>query len=768
MRKTSGAQPARKPSAFASARSSIGRWPLIFGSGAKAAQPPTITDTALLDTVPAHRLGKAGADKVDARVHPTASTVERRGFRVPFIGHMTLRRQLALLFPLLVLSLGLAWLLFWMDSGRAVSLGLQSRLLGDALMHSQRLARSAPQAARGQSQALRQFGESRKVMVDHVALLGTGGVVGGRRMSPIDATLQPKLRSVDDVWQRTDAAALALLAQQLPLSRVSGASMTLVAELPALADRAEQVAQLLGAAGGSGMDALAGSRLFALSERMAREVLQLSGTSGASPERALALRSDAASFAAALDGLYGALEARRSAMPRDVEARTRLAEIRAAWKRLAAPLSSLIEALPALQAARQAEQRIGVDSEPLRGALSELQAYVLEQQTGPSLLRMGIVACLVLAAVAALGMALVYYQDVERRAREAEAQRIQAERMEREAKRTNDQNQSAILRLMNELQEVADGDLTVQATVSEDITGAIADSVNYTIEELRNLVARINATAGLVNDASSRAQSVAASLQSTTEQQSREIRQTGESVLSMANQINEVSEHASQSAQVARQSLGAAEQGRQAVEKAIAGMDGIRDHIQETAKRIKRLGESSQEIGEIVELISDITEQTNVLALNAAIQAASAGEAGRGFTVVAEEVQRLAERSAEATRQISGLIRTIQIDTHDAVAAMERSTQGVVAGTRLSDAAGKALEEIERVSRQLTELIEEISTTTSSQAQSATGVARNIGKILQFTEQTSLGTHQTASSILQLATLARELQNSVSRFKVNT
>jgi twitching motility protein PilJ len=315
---------------------------------------------------------------------------------------------------------------------------------------------------------------------------------------------------------------------------------------------------------------------------------------------------------------------------------------------------------------------------------------------------------------------------------------------------------------------VADGDLTVQATVSEDITGAIADSVNYTIEELRNLVARINATAGLVNDASSRAQSVAASLQSSTEQQSREIRQTGESVLSMANQINEVSEHASQSAQVARQSLGAAEQGRQAVEKAIAGMDGIRDHIQETAKRIKRLGESSQEIGEIVNLISDITERTNVLALNAAIQAASAGEAGRGFTVVAEEVQRLAERSAEATRQISGLIRTIQIDTHDAVAAMERSTQGVVAGTRLSDAAGKALEEIERVSRQLTELIEDISTTTSSQAQSATGVARNIGKILQFTEQTGLGTHQTAASILQLATLARELQNSVSRFKVNS
>ncbi|MCX7201791.1 MAG: hypothetical protein NTV17_05755, partial [Burkholderiales bacterium] len=244
----SAAKPARKPSAASSIRSAIGRWPMMFGSGAKAAYPATVTDTALLDTVPAPPVGQPAASPGEPRVRPLVIAAGRRGFRVPFIGHMTLRRQLALLFPLLVLSLGLAWLLFWMDSGRAVSLGLQSRLLGDALVHSQRLARSAPQAARGQAQALRQFGESRKVMVDHVALLGTGGVVGGRRMSPIDATLQPKLRSVDDVWQRTDAAALALLAQQGPLLRVSGASTTLVAELPALADRAEQVAQLLGAA----------------------------------------------------------------------------------------------------------------------------------------------------------------------------------------------------------------------------------------------------------------------------------------------------------------------------------------------------------------------------------------------------------------------------------------------------------------------------------------------------------------------------------------
>jgi twitching motility protein PilJ len=272
---------------------------------------------------------------------------------------------------------------------------------------------------------------------------------------------------------------------------------------------------------------------------------------------------------------------------------------------------------------------------------------------------------------------------------------------------------------------------------------------------------------GLVADASSKAQTVSTRLQAASEQQSREIRETGEAVLRMASQINDVSGRAAESAQVARQSLGAAEQGRQAVQNSIAGMHGIREQIQETAKRIKRLGESSQEIGEIVALISDITEQTNVLALNAAIQAASAGEAGRGFTVVAEEVQRLAERSAEATRQIAALIRTIQVDTQDAVAAMERSTQGVVSGTRLSDEAGNALAEIGRVSRQLAELIQDFSRTTSQQAASAGGVAHSIQRILLVTEQTSEGTQQTAGSIVQLAELAGELKNSVSRFRVS-
>src|SRR5205814_8238333 len=224
------------------------------------------------------------------------------------------------------------------------------------------------------------------------------------------------------------------------------------------------------------------------------------------------------------------------------------------------------------------------------------------------------------------------------------------------------------------------------------------------------------------------------------EKQSVEIRQTSASVLSMAKAMNAMSESASQSASVARQSLAAAQKGTQAVQNTIKGMNEIREQIQETSKRIKRLGESSQEIGEITELISDITEQTNVLALNAAIQAASAGEAGRGFSVVAEEVQRLAERSGDATRQIAALVKTIQTDTQDAVAAMERATQGVVEGTRLSDAAGTALGDIDRVSRQLADLIAHISNQALREAESANVVAANIQHIFAVTEQTGEGT----------------------------
>jgi twitching motility protein PilJ len=260
------------------------------------------------------------------------------------------------------------------------------------------------------------------------------------------------------------------------------------------------------------------------------------------------------------------------------------------------------------------------------------------------------------------------------------------------------------------------------------------------------------------------AQAISNRLYEASQRQNREIRQSTESVLQMTQSINDVSQSAEQSARVAQQSLAAADQGAQSVQNQIAGMNEIRTQIQDTSKRIKRLGDSSLEIGEIVELISDITEQTNVLALNAAIQAASAGEAGRGFTVVAEEVQRLAERSAEATKQIDAIVKTIQADTQDAVAAMEKSTHGVVEGTKLSDAAGSALEEIRRVSRELAELIGRISTQTHRQSTSVSEVTRGMQGILRITEETTEGTKESNVSIGQLTRLAADLRSSVAGF----
>ncbi|MDP3088090.1 MAG: methyl-accepting chemotaxis protein [Methylotenera sp.] len=327
-------------------------------------------------------------------------------------------------------------------------------------------------------------------------------------------------------------------------------------------------------------------------------------------------------------------------------------------------------------------------------------------------------------------------------------------------------NQEAVLQLLDEMGDLADGDLTVKAQVRDSITGAIADSINYTIDSLRDLVVEINRATEQVTSATSVAQGTSARLLSAAETQSEQIMQTTDAVTDMTRSILQVSSNAAQASEVAQRSLEAANQGSQAVQNTISGMNEIRTQIQETSKRIKRLGESSQEISEIVELISDITEQTNILALNAAIQAASAGEAGRGFTVVAEEVQRLAERSSEATKQISAIVKTIQTDTHGAVMAMEKSTEGVVDGARVADAAGQALSEIESVTNNLARLIQSISAATNAQTESATTVANNMQMIQEITTQTTEGTQLTADSVGQLTALAEELRDSVAGFKL--
>jgi twitching motility protein PilJ len=340
------------------------------------------------------------------------------------------------------------------------------------------------------------------------------------------------------------------------------------------------------------------------------------------------------------------------------------------------------------------------------------------------------------------------------------------ERIAREQAEQNDRNQQAILRLLDEMGSLADGDLTVEATVTEDITGTIADSFNFAIEELRKLVATVNDTALMVDTATKQTENTAAHLAKAADNQAKEINAATESIVSMAASIEEVSGNAERSSDVARHSVEVAHKGGEAVRRTIDGMNAIRETIQETAKRIKRLGESSQEIGNIVELINDIAEQTNILALNASIQASMAGEAGRGFAVVADEVQRLAERSTNATKQIEVLVRTIQSDTNEAVVSMERSTTDVVGGALLAENAGAALDEIEQVSNQIASLVQNISSSARQQAGSAADVTRRTSRLREIGSQTGKATAATAASISKLSELATQLRKTVEGFSL--
>ncbi len=350
--------------------------------------------------------------------------------------------------------------------------------------------------------------------------------------------------------------------------------------------------------------------------------------------------------------------------------------------------------------------------------------------------------------------------------RESQSRVVETERRRQEIEEANRRNQQAIMRLLDEMGDLADGDLTVNVTVTEDVTGAIADSINFAIEALRHLVETINDTAGKVSGSAQSARATAIQLAESSDHQAQQITSASTAVNEMAVSIEGVSKNADELAEEAQRSVAIAKQGSEAVQNTIRGMDTIREHIQETSKRIKRLGESSQEIGEIVELINDIAEQTNILSLNAAIQAAMAGEAGRGFAVVADEVQRLAERSADATKQIEALVKTIQTDTNEAVISMEESTAGVVEGARLAEEAGTSLSEIDNVSIHLAELVQSISDATRRQASAAANISDTMNVIQEITSQTSTGTNQTAESIGHLAKMADELKDSVAGFKL--
>jgi twitching motility protein PilJ len=680
----------------------------------------------------------------------TAPRVLRGG--LPLVGRLPVARQLQVLTGLLVVLLLVDAAIVVVDARQATFNTLYVAAVGKIRMLSQRLAKAAQQASQGNPAAFRQLRESRDEFAGLVKLLIGGGAAGGVELPPTPERVRPVLDALDTEWKKTERNAALVIGEERNLVALGEAVRSINTNNPALLELAEEIAALSVQSGGSARQNALAAQLVMLTQRMAKNANTMLAGDVVDPEVAFLLGKDTNTFRDALQGLIQGNEALRIARAADPELRGKLAELETSFKQYQTGVGEILGNIQRLVNAKRATRDMFNDSETLLGAAERLSAGYEEQLAArrANFVAMGVVS--VLAVVFLLLIGKVYLDDTRKRAEQSERQ--------------NRANQDAILRLLDEIGDVANGDLTVRARVTEDMTGAIADAINNTIDELRRLVAGINDAAQQVTAATDEAQAVTGQLLQATQRQASEIEQTGQSVTQMAQSMNEVSLNANNTAKVAETSLSAAGKGANAVQNAIRGMNEIRDQMQETSKRIKRLGESSQEIGEIVQLISDITEQTNVLALNAAIQAASAGEAGRGFTVVAEEVQRLAERSAEATKHIAAIVKSIQRDTQDAVEAMERSTRGVVEGTLTADEADRALREIEQISTRLAGLIGSISSATQQQVVSATQVAGNMKLILGVTQLTTEGTKKTALSAARLTELAVALKKSVAGFRL--
>ena len=651
------------------------------------------------------------------------SFVDRRGQgTLPLIGHLDVQTQFRILGSIFLISL--------LISVAAMFLQVQATARGTTFLSvaghiaplTQQIPKATLAAMQGQKDGFTELRDARESFGKLLESLTEGGEVKGIKVSATSTEARPALDTLREAWYKQNDVISQLLAQENRLIAINRLASDVTQRGPAITEAA----------------AAAGGKLPQLVANIQHASSQLAWAPGFDEAVAAQLAKDIAAV--------------QELAPADSPLAQSLKAMQPALASLSADLKPLVQARKAGSTLVIGFRNMSASADSL---IHAYETEIADQDTSS-------VSAAIFGSLALLMLVLMvkaFNDEGVRRSGEAEHQR-------RVAEADKDATQGAILRLMNEMGDLADGDLTVRATVSEDITGAIADSVNYTIEELAVLVRGINHAAERVTSASNAAKSTSNELLAATKVQADEIKEANATVLQMATSMKAVSSSALESARVANASLEAAQKGAAAVSNSISGMNEIRTQIQETSKRIKRLGESSQEIGEIVELISDITEQTNVLALNAAIQAASAGEAGRGFSVVAEEVQRLAERSGEATKQIAAIVKTIQTDTNDAVAAMEYSTQGVVEGAKLSDAAGQALNEISSVSQDLARLIQSISTDTQAQANIATKVADLMQDILRITGQTTTSTQQTAVSIGELTELAAELKGSVSGFKV--
>jgi twitching motility protein PilJ len=610
-------------------------------------------------------------------------------------------------------------------------------------VNSQQVANFALQAANGNIDAFKELTSTRAAIAAAVQHLNAGDSATGLPAYGNTISMRTSMAALTKSWDQLSKDLGSIEANRDAVLDSASQAATFNQQMPDLNSKINQVINILQSKGSSS-EIYTASQLLASGNGLLSNVgvVLQGGATSASAANSLAIGSTN----------YGVTLKQLSAGSTGAAAKI-LGDMQKTWDALQVPVQKVTAAASTLVTVKGAATQASVDSQDVllkANAVSNSLGSLPQTRPFPNVW-WGLLGA-VLAVVFAIVLAFSFIGAERKRAAESRG--------------LNERNQQAIMRLLDEMGTLAEGDLTVKATVTEDITGAIADSVNFAVEALRSLVTTINETAVRVSSAAQETQATAKHLADAATQQAQQITSASAKINEMAVSIDQVSKNSKDSAEVAQRSVQIASNGAQIVRQTISGMDSIREQIQETSKRIKRLGESSQEIGSIVELINDIAEQTNILALNAAIQAASAGEAGRGFAVVADEVQRLAERATGATKRIETLVQTIQSDTVEAVSSMEQTTTQVVNGARLAEDAGTALGEIEKVSNNLAGLIQGISSAAQQQSAAATNISSTMSSIQQITAQTSVGANQTAESIGNLAQLAQELRRSVADFKL--
>ena len=623
-------------------------------------------------------------------------------------------------------------------------------LSADELLLSQQMATYSLSASSGNEDSFDDLRNSRMKFDNILNNFRSGGVV----TTALPENLLPDLEKVEADWKDYRTNVEVILNGRQSISEVRELYQVIESFIPQMLTYSDEVVGVLIKKNSSPRQIYLATRQMMLSQRIKNNLNQVLAGGETAAAAADRFGRDAALFGRVLEGLLKGSKGLRIDKVTDKEAIAKLREVAMLISAVSDNIAGILELSPELFEVKDAASLVGDNSAQLLTSLEALQEGIISQGEELDLIQLaGIVFGGVAVLLIIIG-GILLLKDARKR--------------EENALENNRRNQRAILRLLDEMANLADGDLTVHATVTEEITGAIADSVNFTIDALRTLVTTINATASEVSQSTEKTQDTALELADASNKQAREIASASAAVTDMAESMSTVSNDADNSAQVAQQSVEIAQKGADVVRGTIGSMENIRETIQETSKRIKRLGESSQEIGDIVGLITEIADQTNILALNAAIQASTAGDAGRGFAVVADEVQRLAERAGNATKQIEGLVNTIQADTNEAVKSMEMSTAGVVSGASMAEDAGVALKEIETVNTELSNLIKGISDSTKQQSKVALSVSDSMNVIQEITLQTSEGTDETSTSLSALNELSGELGRSVSGFKLPT